>query len=61
MKNQEFIKAIENEVANLMSEYDAVRVDLKKNGYDFEKSSRRSQLDRTISALNMALKEYSRL
>lgn len=61
MKNQIFIQSIENEVAKLLAEQDAIKADLKKNGFDYDKSSKRNQLDRTISALNMALREYSRL
>jgi uncharacterized protein (UPF0335 family) len=61
MKNQDFIKIMENEIVNLQTEYKEIIRDIKKNGYDFNKDRRRAQIDHTISALNIAIKEYNRL
>ena len=61
MKNQDFIKAMEAEVVKLQAEYKEVIRDMKKNGFDWSKDSRRAQIDHTISAINMAIKEYNRL
>ena len=61
MKNLDFIKAMEAEVEKLQAEYKEIIRDMRKNGFDWEKDCRRAQLDHTISALNMAIKEYNRL
>ena len=61
MKNLDFIKAMEAEVEKLQAEYKEIIRDMRKNGFDWEKDGRRAQLDHTISALNMAIKEYNRL
>ena len=61
MKNLDFIKAMEAEVEKLQAEYTEIIRDMRKNGFDWEKDGRRAQLDHTISALNIAIKEYNRL
>lgn len=61
MKNLDFIKAMEAEVEKLQAEYKEIIRDMRKNGFDRSKDGRRAQLDHTISALNMAIKEYNRL
>ena len=52
---------MEAEVVKLQAEYKEVIRDMKKNGFDWSKDSRRAQIDHTISAINMAIKEYNRL
>lgn len=61
MKNKEFIAELEAKVANLIEDRNFERRFLRSHGYDFEKDSLVKSYERTISALEVAIREMKAL